>query len=312
MSDSDPVIPSNLFELKIGRFRASKGGWKHISSREGPKTPPPSTIRVVTWNVECQTNWPAQRLTTALHHLETEVFKCKDGEAPDPCCILLQEVHVRAFEPLLENEWVRDHFMITPMRCQKWPQGAFYGNITLISKSLKVAQAQLVEFGLSRMQRTALVTDLKLSVPETNSRVVTLRVINTHLESLTEGAIARPAQLALVAKFLKQEGICGGIVGGDMNAIGPEDTPIVGEVGLRDAWRKGDEDERGFTWGYQGGGDFPPARLDKILFLPRRGYKVDEPRRVGVGVKTGDVDRQADAVWTSDHYGLVTTVRVFR
>jgi tyrosyl-DNA phosphodiesterase 2 len=116
----------------------------------------------------------------------------------------------------------------------------------------------------------------------------------------------------LIAKFLKQETIFGGIVCGDMNAIGPEDTPIVGQVGLRDAWRKGDKDERGFTWGYQGGGDYPAARLDKILFLPRRGYKVDEPQRVGVGVKTGDEDRQVDAVWTSDHYGLVTTVRVFR
>ncbi|KAG9225053.1 hypothetical protein CCMSSC00406_0001796 [Pleurotus cornucopiae] len=88
----------------------------------------------------------------------------------------------------------------------------------------------------------------------------------------------------------------------------PEDKRLPQQNGLRDAWRKGDEDENGFTWGYQGKdvGKYPPGRLDKVLFVPRRGLKVDEPAKIGVGVQT------QEGKFASDHYGLVTTVRVLR
>ena len=68
----------------------------------------------------------------------------------------------------------------------------------------------------------------------------------------------------------------------------------------------GDMDENGFTWGYQerDPGRFPPGRLDKILYLPRRGYKMDPPERIGVGLKTGG------GAWVSDHYGLDSTLRL--
>jgi tyrosyl-DNA phosphodiesterase 2 len=94
-----------------------------------------------------------------------------------------------------------------------------------------------------------------------------------------------------------------------MNSISPEDVTIAKEVGLRDSWRKGDADN-GKTWGYQGqnDGNFPKNRLDKILYLPSMGYKLDEPRRIGVGARIRE--GTSDEFWVSDHYGLETALRM--
>jgi len=152
------------------------------------------------------------------------------------------------------------------------------------------------------MLRNALLVDIKLSVPGENSQVITLRVANTHLESMPEGENARPEQLRLIAKLLK--GMNGGVACGDMNAIGPSDWALAEKVGLVDAWKGDDDDEEGFTWGYQPTSEHPPGRLDKILFVPGKMYEVDEPKVVGVGLKT------TQGLWASDHFGLVTTLRL--
>jgi tyrosyl-DNA phosphodiesterase 2 len=80
-------------------------------------------------------------------------------------------------------------------------------------------------------------------------------------------------------------------------------------VGLVDAYREGEEDEDeededGYTWGYQPPCEFAPGRLDKILFTPGAGVMVDQPERIGLALKTDK------GQWASDHYGLVTTVRI--
>ena len=94
-----------------------------------------------------------------------------------------------------------------------------------------------------------------------------------------------------------------------MNAIGKGDETIGKNFGLRDAWRKSTGDDRGLTWGFQGQneGNHPANRLDKIYYLPGMGYKVEEPRTIGVGLKIGE---GGDALWVSDHYGLDTTLRM--
>ena len=265
--------------------------------------PLPSEIQILTWNVDYMTTHPTKRLVAALAHIQKDVFSCRIDESPEPCCILLQEVNQSAFHAILENEWIRKHFAITPVAApEKWPDG--YGNVTLVSRSIPIRNAWSLEFDMSKMSRTALLVDLTLSAQDSNSEEIALRVGNTHLESLPEGDRARVVQMGLVAKLLNEEGLDGGIVGGDMNAIGPSDGRLAAINGLLDAWQGLDEDEEGFTWGYQGGGDHPPGRLDKVLFTNGRIFDVDEPTKVGVGVKTGD------GLWVSDHYGLLTTVRV--
>ncbi len=307
-TDEEPVIPNSLYELRPCRYRTTKEAWKHLSDRDLHKGPPPSVVRIISWNVDYAEDDCIGRLETVLDYLRCDIFGCANGKAPEPCCILLQEVHVEAFATILHDEWVKNHFIVTPSTTRKWPEDAYYGNVTLISRKVPVVFAGILEFGCSGMQRTAVIVDVRMRVMESDGEDVLVRVVNTHLESLPAGTMARPRQLNIISKLLTEEKLHSGIVCGDMNAIMPEDKRLPQQNGLRDAWRKGDEDENGFTWGYQGRdvGKFPPARLDKVLFVPRRGLKVEEPKKIGVGVQT------EEGKFASDHYGLVTTLRVLR
>ncbi|KAF8233196.1 hypothetical protein L208DRAFT_1422960 [Tricholoma matsutake] len=311
-----PVIPSRHFPLRPYCYRRVKGGsWKHVSSSKiNDQTYHPSSIKLVTWNVDFHSPQVKARLFIALRYLETQVFKCPRGEAPEPCVIMLQEVHRDALPHLLDYEWVRNHFVVTPISHIRWPNECHYGNVTLVSRSLIVVKTCILHFGHSSMSRAGVVVDIKLNTPATaaESREVTMRLINTHLESLPQGEQYRLIQMSILATYLKKKDeVQGGVIVGDMNAICPSDASIAEDVGLRDAWKKGDSDESGFTWGYQGGGEFPAARLDKVLYLPRRGYRVDEPSRIGIGLRAEYIEGGED-IWVSDHYGLVATLRVLR
>lgn len=70
------------------------------------------------------------------------------------------------------------------------------------------------------------------------------------------------------------------------------------------AWKRGETDSAGYTWGYQPRSQFPLGRLDKILYTPLEMLEVEEPRRIGVGLRT------EEGQWASDHFGLTTVVRV--
>ncbi|KAF8149921.1 Endonuclease/exonuclease/phosphatase [Crassisporium funariophilum] len=328
-----PFIPEGieddvLFKIKAYRFRPSKNAWKHLytSGLEADPAwdekleetkPPCSQVRIITWNVDFDSPHPEERLTACLRHIEEEVLQCKEGQAPEPCCILLQEVLGDTIPHLLRDEWVRRWFVVTPFTKDKWPQPAMYGNITLVARSLNIAECHILHYGSTSMQRTALCVKIKLSYPATSSGhnirdKAIISIVNTHLESLPEGEVWRPAQLEMCARFLKLEGVQGGVIAGDMNAISPEDATIGKDNGLRDAWKKGSTVDAGKTWGYQGknnGGLFPCGRLDKVFYLPGMAYKVDEPKRIGVGLK---VKEGSNEVWASDHYGLDTTLRMLK
>ncbi|KAF7312258.1 hypothetical protein MIND_00238800 [Mycena indigotica] len=310
--DLGPVIPSQCYELRMYRWRRSRNRWQRLSEDyETGDEQTPTNFQLVTWNVNFDAPMPDKRMTKALRYLEEDVFKCENGEAPDPCVIMLQEVHVRAVAAILSDSWVREHFLLTPADTSKWPTDALYGNITLVEKSIQVEKAHILQFGSSSMHRTGLIVDVRLEAPKPHEYDVILRLINTHLESLRVGDDVRPGQLKLLSKFLKGPGVRGGVVAGDMNPIGPSDAGLPAAYGLKDAWRKGDKDPKGFTWGEQPPAQFPAARFDKILYLPRKGYRVEPPERLGVGLKLFD-DRLPNGIWTSDHYGLLSTVEVLR
>lgn len=304
-------LPNKLAATKVYQYRADKAAWRHLSDRKtAGRINHPSSLMVVTWNLDFQTEFVKERIFVALRHLETYVFKCERGEEPMPCCLMFQEVHPDALTHLLEDEWVRNNFVVAPISETKWPIPT-YGNVTLVSRSVVVARAGLMSFGYSDMGRGAVVVDVKLNTPTAGQpREITLRLINTHLESLPQGSAMRPVQLSVLASLLKRKTeVQGGVIVGDMNAIGPSDNDIAAAAGLKDSWRMPNRDQSGFTWGYQGGGDFPPARLDKVLFLQRKAYSVDQPRRIGIGLKASDEEGRPIA-WASDHYGLAATLRV--
>ena len=217
------------------------------------------------------------------------------------------------FTLILNAEWVRRYFIVIPTGTDRWPEHSSYGNVTLVSRTIPVVNAFTIMFSNSAMNRTAIFVDIKLCIPALEDEprlsrgIVTLRIANTHLESLPAGAPARPRQMKLVADALREQGLIGGIVAGDMNAIGPSDGGIVEDAGLYDAWQGDDDDEEGFTWGYQSPNNrFRPGRLDKVLSTRPEGFIVEEPERIGIG----EAIRQD--TWVSDHFGLVTRVHIVR
>ncbi|KAJ7494746.1 Endonuclease/exonuclease/phosphatase [Mycena galericulata] len=303
-----PVVPNPMHQARMCRWRESRNRWHRASPDRiyGEDDIPPTRIELVTWNVSYDTPMVRERMESVLRHLEKVVFKCRGGEAPEPCVVLLQEVHaLNGLDVILRDEWVREHFLVTPTDASKWPDFALYGNVTLVEKSIPVQDAHILEFGLSAMQRTGVIVDIRLAAPNNDYDVI-LRVINTHLESLPGGDEVRPKQLQLLSKFLKGSGVRGGLIAGDMNPIGAKDGTIPAALGLRDAWRKGEKDERGFTWGQQPPCEHPAARFDKILYLPRKGYRVDEPQRIGVGLRVANERLPGGWGWASDHCGLLT------
>lgn len=300
--------------LRAVRYSMHKKRWAQTSNcARGVKEPLPSSLRLLTWNVDFASKGPKRRLAAALDYIRQHVFKCNTAyEHPEPCCILLQEVDVVAFTLVLNNEWVQHSFLVVPSSTEKWPHNARYGNVTLVSRTIPVCGAFTIDFSSSEMARNGLFVDVKLAVPaprhapRLSDGIVQVRIANTHLESLPQGARARPEQLRIIAEALQEYDLHGGVVGGDMNAIGPLDSTIAEEVGLTDAWQGSDEDEDGFTWGCQPACQYPAARLDKILWVARGGLEVEEPVRVGVEAKGGSGE------WISDHFGLVANVHVVR
>lgn len=306
--EADAQIP-----LRAVRYSSRKKRWAQTSNcARGVREPLPSTVRLVTWNLDFAAPDRMKRLLAALSYIQQHVLDCRTtNERPEPCCILLQEIHESVFAQILNAEWVRRCFIVVPASVDKWPDQAKYGNVTLISRTIPVVNVFTIAFSNSKMKRNAIFVDIKLSIPahedepRLSGGIITLRVANTHLESMLEGAAARPRQLQLIAAALRGRGISGGIVAGDMNAISPTDETIVDEAELYDAW-EGDEEEEGFTWGYQTREQLPPGRLDKVLTTSQEGFVVDQPERIGIGEVIGR------GKWVSDHYGLVTSVHIVR
>jgi hypothetical protein len=200
-------------------------------------------------------------------------------------------------------------------------------------------------FDGSKMGRDALLVDLDVAwapakTVSGNSGGGVFRIANTHLESTMAGAMQRPKQLAIVARFLKQPGVAVGVVGGDMNALIPSEKHLPGTRGieLKDAWnieelyvlKKNDYrglrrsgggvcgEEWGNTWGYQTEPkrmkQQPPGRLDKILYtgdVAFGGVAGKVVRRIGIGLQYYSAGYGEEGYgWVSDHFGLGVCVKI--
>ncbi|KAF9003950.1 Endonuclease/exonuclease/phosphatase [Cyathus striatus] len=302
--------PPCLIPTRTYRFRPSKQEWKHVPESIRAQKKPPTSVRIISWNIDAFGQARVARAKAALRHIAADVLGCKNiTEEPEPCCILLQEVNRDLIPFLLEHEWIQRHFQICPKTADKWPRLVHFGNVNLVSRSIEIAKSDILHFkSQSPMGRMGVISHVKLRAPDPTPRMVTIRIINTHLESEVAGEYYRPFQLALLRQVLNDgEFSDGGVIAGDFNAIGVSDVHLARSNNLKDAWRRGDNDESGHTWGYQGPDidKYPSSRLDKILYVPKKGYEVDEPRRIGIGKK--EVEGRE---WVSDHFGLETTLRM--
>lgn len=299
---TDAIVPIRAI------WFASSGQWEYTppapydSKASYAADSLPTSLSLVTWNVDFAAPRPKPRLKAALDYLQIHAFPQFKGGQPPPCLILLQEIYAEAFDVLLAHPWIRAWFMIVPGSAEDgWPAYAHYGTVTLVARSAPLTGSICAHFGESQMWRNALVTDVVLGGAEPHARLV--RVVNTHLESLPGGTPRRVVQMGVIAGLLKDASVSDGIVCGDMNAIAPSDETIAEANGLLDAWeQKQNGDEDGTTWGYQPRSRFPPGRLDKIFHTPSKGVIIKDVRRLAVGLE------MPGGGWVSDHYGLACQV----
>ncbi|KAJ7668706.1 Endonuclease/exonuclease/phosphatase [Mycena polygramma] len=308
--------PNNLYyyDARIGKRR-----WVPTTSDTSePFQPTEAPFSLLSWNVDFSAPLVVRRFQAVLTHLEQLLSPHLTSPSPGPTIILLQEIHNSCFQSLLANAFIREFYKLTNVTSRQ-----SYSTVTLVPKSLAVLVSSVsrIPFPETRMQRDCLYVDLDIPLPESTSetKVLRLRIANTHLESLSGfGDTAKPKQLAVIGKLLTAAKVDGGLVAGDMNCISPSDQNTPEEVGLSDAWlattarpaESGAEDvvdeadtgeAEGHTWGYQPKCEYPPRRLDKILTVGK--LKAVDIRRVGVGLKLEDRD-----AWVSDHYGLLAKI----
>ncbi|KAF9030940.1 hypothetical protein BDZ89DRAFT_1064261 [Hymenopellis radicata] len=283
--------PTTKKSLKVYRFRHSQKhtGWKHVKVDDtkkewaGHHTKPSDSIKL--------------RIRKALELLQFTIFECQE-DSPGPCVIHLQEINRQGFDALREHEWIRNHFGITPRGPEKWPgPHQVYGNVTLIEKSIPIYGVAIYNFGPSTQERTAIQLDVRL-------RGLTLRLINTHLESMSgpQHKWERMRQLKECEKMVKKVNH-GGLIAGDVNAIDADFDDNVRALGLRDAALE--TGELGHTWGDQSpphADIWPRGRLDRLLYHSgAQSFKVRNIDTIGVGLRY-------ENVWVSDHFGLVADI----
>ncbi|KAL4804672.1 Endonuclease/exonuclease/phosphatase [Aspergillus unguis] len=299
-------------------------------STETP-TPPAQTdqIHLLSWNIDFSTSAGPQRMTAALQYLYTLLTEHEKNDGA-PTVMLLQEMVDSDLTVIQQTSWVQERFYITDISDSHF--GVSYETTTLVDRRLPPQRVFRVPYSRSCMDRDALFVDVKV-----NDR--TVRICNTHLESLAVGMRMRPVQLKLASEFMHgtnsnpdgREEIQlpkphAAILAGDLNAFAPEDRLAPGECGLQDAFLTlgGKEDtEEGYTWGYQNPpwalGKFPPSRMDKVLLCG--GLETKSFELIGKGLKTTiefyhsdyeeeDSSDSDEDIWITDHFGLEAHFRV--
>ncbi|KAK4233180.1 Endonuclease/exonuclease/phosphatase, partial [Achaetomium macrosporum] len=171
------------------------------------ETPGSFQFSVLSWNIDFMRPEEDARMAAALQHLRSLV----SGQA-DPSIILLNEMTEGDLRLIKMADWVRQSYNITDASTDHW-ESPSYGTTMLVHRALPIKSVFRVHYERTRMQRDALCVDIALPQGQT------LRVGTSHLESLKADPPRRPSQLATAAKYLHEEGVYAGIIGGDFNAI---------------------------------------------------------------------------------------------
>lgn len=269
-----------------------------------------TNLALYSWNVDFMLPYAEARMSAALAHLEKLTDQSPSTTAMG---INLQECTPSDLINISNHQWVRDRFYITDLDSSAWGSG-LYGTTTLVDRRLEIASCFRVHYSATKMERDVLFVDVK--VPETSH---TVRLGNTHLESLPLDPPLRPSQMRVASAHLKAEALSGAIIAGDFNAIQPFDSSLHSDNGLKDAYlelggREGGED--GFTWGQQAlpalRERFGCSRMDKAYFDGDK-IKLQGFEKFGADVEVdGGKQKQKDALltlgfekaWCTDHLGI--------
>lgn len=279
-----------------------------------------TTIALYNWNIDFMLPFAEARMSAALAHLEELT---KSLPSTTAVAINLQECTPSDLITISQTQWVRDRFHITDLDSSAWASG-LYGTTTLLDRRLGVASCFRVHYSATQMERDALFADVTVPAGAAGAAGAprTVRLGNTHLESLALDPPMRPAQVRTAAPHLRADGLAGAVIAGDFNAIQPFDAALHSDNGLKDAYLElggpeGGED--GFTWGQQAlrplRERFGCSRMDKAYFFGG-GIKLQGFERFGADVEVGEANkRQRDGLlalgfekaWVTDHLGIKAT-----
>ncbi|KAI9734383.1 MAG: hypothetical protein M1834_002490 [Cirrosporium novae-zelandiae] len=293
-------------------YRFHDGEWVASSSpsSQSLEASSPQKIKLLTWNIDAQAPGPRIRMSAALNHL------CQLLTTPTPTIIFLQEMTPSDLEQIRATEWIRSRFQITDIDVQNWCS-PYYGTVTLVDLQLRILRVFRVPW-VSNMERDGLFVDVYFGgdgEEAAGQREKPIRFCNVHLESLVRNPPLRPQQVNTASQYLHDPDVRGGIMAGDFNAIEPFDKTLHLDYGLHDAFLElgGKEDEeKGFTWGYQSRQDeqerFGRQRLDKIVWCGD-GVRILGLERIGMGVMVEEKYWKAmysygTVRFVTDHYGL--------
>ncbi|KDR80764.1 hypothetical protein GALMADRAFT_207739 [Galerina marginata CBS 339.88] len=132
--------------------------------------------------------------------------------------ILIQELHYKCFVALLEHPFVKVGYNVMDIA------PLYHPHPSVLACGFVVTDCVQREWDAQEMSSDAVESE----AAEPNDDVKIIRMENTHLESLRGHAdTARLKQVATVTSFLSVPKIYGGLVGGDINPIGPLDNHLL-------------------------------------------------------------------------------------
>jgi tyrosyl-DNA phosphodiesterase 2 len=296
--------------LPLYHFVSENNEWQPFIFHQ-PTVLPPADLQIITWNVDAKRPHRKERLRSIIDHLATEIFK---GESPSACYISFQEIHKAALRVLLRRQWVRDHFLVTPINPESWVTGKA-GLVSLITKNVPVSRAFIIDLPMTTLGRQALFLDLHLSKPaqlqgETHkeNRLRNVRIANCHLESggTYTDSRAREKQICHIAKMLNVSNLDAYICAGSLCSCLPDDTVSIARAGFEDSYKT--LKWLSETWGEEiQHREYPPGRLDRIVYFPTQRSTIKLLlTRYRLGVDTFIRGRMP----VSDHYGILVTLHM--
>lgn len=260
---------------------------------------------VLSWNIDFMLPFADERMRAALKHVESHVTG-----TPAPAIVMLQEMLESDLALIQAQPWIQANYNLTDIDARDWESG-HYGTCTLIPKTLPVTAVFRVHYEPTVMERDGLFVDWNAG----NDR--TIRICNTHLESLIADPPKRPLQLATAAEVMHESEVSGSVLGGDLNAIQDFDRTLHSDNGLHDAYLtlggKEDSDD-GYTWGQMAPTKqrkmFGCSRMDKLFFCGR--LRCEKFETFGLGVTTEEQyvkdglvsDEGMEDGFVTDHLGV--------
>ena len=258
-------------------------------------------------NVDFMLPFPESRMHAAIRHLQALTEKLPPSVSS---IIFLSECLTSDLKLIASDDWIRQTYNITDVNGNYW-QSDRYGTTALIDKRLPIVACFRVHFSKTAMDRDGLFVDVEFDGGKT------VRLCNTHLESLIADPPLRPAQMQTCASYMHADSVCGAILAGDLNATQEYDKHLHTDNRLKDAYleRGGQEDdaEAGHTWGQQAATAarerFGTTRMDKIYFCGSVQCTLFERFGADVQIDNEDerkqiVDAGFDKPWATDHLGV--------